>query len=357
MLLPIDSQTQRGAIFSALNQELLFFLDKACDADDFDRNLFSPQLGAAIWANEPTTETFRGLWNEFKRLSKTGRRKCISALQQCQDLSAYYSDTTQDPATISKRLSKAIHAVAVHLFSRTSKLQQVEAHCGETLTQFFAHFCARNKNVCCVCGTDVLAQYRADVDDADQWRGPFDHIFAKEHYPIFAIHPDNLIPICWTCNSKAKLSKDILHGSSGVRRQCFNPYTESAHEMVGVKLLQSNTSLIARSFFRSPNSSAGEKLKTWDDVYCIRKRVDGWFLTLLVLIDTDCCAKDLESLKARIEEKKDAYLTHARNAPWNFWKHKLYSWLHTESPDHIDLIWTALEAHRDDPSFAQEFGI
>lgn len=357
MLLPIRSDTQRGAVFSALNQELLFFLSKACDADDFDRNLFSADLGTTIWANEPTREKFHSLWREFKRFSKVGRHALYASLQQSQNLSDYYSDITRSPAHVSKRLSEAIRKVTVHLFGRTSKLTAVEGHCGQTLNQFFSHFCEKNRNVCCVCGTETLAQYRADVSEADQWRGPFDHILAKEDYPSFAIHPDNLLPICCTCNSKAKLAKDILHDSNSRRRRSFNPYTESAHTFVGVKVVQTNTGVTARSFFQLPDSISEEKLKTWDEVYCIRKRVDGWFLTLLVMIDTDCCPTDLDSLKARIAERKDAYLAHVRHAPWNLWKHKLYHWLHTNSPAHIDLLWTAIEAHRDDPSFAQEFGI
>jgi len=357
MLLPLRPDTQRASIFSALNQELLYFLDRACDADDFSQNLFSAQFGALLWANQPTREKFDGLWRAFKRFSKSGRRAIYTSLLQGQNLSVYHSDITLAPVRLPKRLSEAMGAVTCHLFARTSKLVTIEGHCAQTLTQYFTHFCDKNKNVCCVCGTEILAQYRADVIEAEQWRGPFDHILPKEGYPSFAIHPDNLLPICCTCNSKAKLAKDVLHHSNGARRRSFNPYTEFAHAMVGVKLVQTSTSLAARSFFQAPNSDSDEKLKTWDEVYCIRQRVDGWLLTLLVLIDTDCCPADLDSLKARIAERKESYRTHVRHAPWNLWKHKLYTWLHTTSPIHIDSLWAAIEAHRDDANFAQEFGI
>lgn len=357
MLLPIKSDTQRASIFSALNQELLHFLNQACDADDFSQNLFSAPLGSIIWANEPTREKFDRLWRAFKRFSKSGRRALHTSLLQSQNLGNYHSNITLSPVRLPKRLSEAMGEVTSHLFGRTSRLTAIEGHCTQTLTRFFAHFCAKNKNVCCACGTEILAQYRADVVEAEQWRGPFDHILSREGYPGFAIHPDNLLPICCTCNSKAKLAKDVLHDSKGARRRSFNPYTESAHDMVGVKLVQTSTSLTARSFFQAPDSVSDEKLKTWDEVYCIRKRVDGWLLTLLVLIDTDCCPADLNSLRASIAERKDSYWTYVRHAPWNLWKHKLYTWLHAASPIHIDSLWAAIEAHRDDANFAQEFGI
>ncbi len=35
------------------------------------------------------------------------------------------------------------------------------------------------------------------------------------------------MPICHTCNSKAKLAKDLLH-KNGLRRLSFSPWTESA---------------------------------------------------------------------------------------------------------------------------------
>ncbi|GLV59813.1 hypothetical protein KDH_66370 [Dictyobacter sp. S3.2.2.5] len=45
-----------------------------------------------------------------------------------------------------------------------------------------------------------------------------DHYFPKEAYPHFSCHPYNLIPICHTCNSSIKGTKDPLHDEKGKPR-------------------------------------------------------------------------------------------------------------------------------------------
>ena len=63
------------------------------------------------------------------------------------------------------------------------------------------------------------------MEDREQWRGPYDHLLAKDHYPLYGIHPKNLLPICHTCNSKAKHAKDLLI-KDGNRRLSFSPWSE-----------------------------------------------------------------------------------------------------------------------------------
>jgi len=155
-----------------------------------------------------------------------------------------------------------------------------------------------NHNICCVCGTELLAQYRADVDEDDQWRGPYDHLFPKDKYPIYAIHPDNLLPICHTCNSKAKGAKDLLFDEHKQRRVCFYPYNETAHQLVAVCLEQKDMNLTFRTVLENSDPEIQEKLDTWDSVYRIRQRVDGNFTALIEIVSVDCCADDFKWISA-----------------------------------------------------------
>lgn len=55
-----------------------------------------------------------------------------------------------------------------------------------------------------------LAAFRAGIVDGEQWRADYDHQLCKSKYPIFAVHPDNLIPLCDVCNQDAKKRKIFL---------------------------------------------------------------------------------------------------------------------------------------------------
>ncbi|MEW3697720.1 hypothetical protein QOZ28_31825, partial [Pseudomonas aeruginosa] len=73
-----------------------------------------------------------------------------------------------------------------------------------------------------------LAAFRASVPEGEQWRADFDHQLCKSKYPLFAVHPDNLIPLCSVCNQDAKKAKDLFIRENDQPRNTFYPYTESA---------------------------------------------------------------------------------------------------------------------------------
>lgn len=81
--------------------------------------------------------------------------------------------------------------------------------------------------VCPVC-------IRENLFDAREGEG--DHYFPKFSHPVLALHPDNLIPVCDSCNSPAlKGTKDPLDArdaGAGELRTVFLPYLRAARDEV-----------------------------------------------------------------------------------------------------------------------------
>ena len=175
------------------------------------------------------------------------------------------------------------------------------------------------------------------IEENSQWRAANDHLLSKDIYPIFAVHPDNLVPLCETCNSKAKLAKDLLNkkhkGHPRERRLCFFPFTECCEEYVGVRIDQEELRLYAKVTIHSENPEIQEKLFTWNEVYRITARVEGKFAHLTSLVDSDCPAENLEDFRQMIKDKANSCKKYCRLEGWNYWKYRLYEWLDENDGD------------------------
>lgn len=180
--------------------------------------------------------------------------------------------------------------------------------------------------MCCVCGTEYLAQVRADKNDNEQWRGPYDHLLAKDLYPLYGVDPKNLLPICNTCNSKAKLAKDLVL-KDGVRRLSFSPWTESASLQEIEVLVDDANDLFPRVVvnLRSADPDRQEKLSTWDDVYEIKSRVEGEFKELAAKLAEDAHAPNDASFLQKLREVGHAKAKAQRLTPFNYWRARVYA--------------------------------
>lgn len=356
MLFEISPDTTRSAIFEALNDEVGYFLNASITANRFGNGLFSAKLQVPIKENKPTRDKFKKLWGVIKLLSEADRAAITSEFRRGQFIQHYYESKGYLLPTFKTEVEKALAVLTNHLFSNTSGLVKVESACHETLHHYFDNFRNLNKNICCFCGSSELAQVRAGLDVNKQWRAANDHLLSKDEFPVFAVHPDNLIPICETCNSKAKLAKNLLikkeKGLPDVRRLSFYPFIENCFENVGLKVEQEEQRVAPKFTIDTNNAEAEEKLKTWDDVYDIKARVEGKFTNLAVLIDNDCYANDFNDFKQRIKQKAISCKTYYRIESWNFWKYKLYEWLDTNGNGVINDIWNCIVDMRADADAA-----
>lgn len=362
MLLPMRPGLAASLLFAGLNALLLEVVRSRSTGAPFDGAVLPAGLWAAIHDNNKTHRLLGQLNAAIDQLSAPERAELHSAVERAQTIRPLFSDRALNAPEIPAALRDPLRAFTSHLFSHTAKLVKVTAACGEAVTDHYQRYAADappgNGNVCGMCGTEYLAQRRAGIDAAKQWRAPYDHLLAEAKYPLFAVHPENLLPVCRTCNEKAKLAKDLLHDDDGQRRVCFDPWCEDAHDQVS--LVTEFQDLSPRIFMTltGQNQHHQDKLVTWNDVYRIRERVEGEFLSFREKLAEDLNIEDLESFRESLTDRATARRNAERVTPGNFWRALLYSSL-LSLPDHpLEQLRSLCAAGLDpDGDAAATFGI
>lgn len=330
MLFDIKPNLQQSKVFDGLNCFLRETVLATLEGRRVDRKKLPVGLTAAIAQNQPTRKAVNALKRKLSALDPGQKQALKNSLALNNDPCALLSDRTAPLPVIPDAIFPALKTLAVHLFQRTAKLKGVEQACGECIDDHYARFrhhnAPGNGNLCCVCGTDYLAQVRADENDNEQWRGPYDHLLAKDLYPIYGVDPKNLLPICNTCNSKAKLAKDLVL-KDGVRRLSFSPWTECASLQEIEVVVDDAIDLFPRVVvnLRSADPDRQEKLSTWDDVYEIKSRVEGEFKELAAKLAEDAHAPNDASFLQKLREVGLAKAQAQRLTPFNYWRARVYA--------------------------------
>jgi len=284
----------------------------------------------AIDGNARTRQAVEAMVATLGELNDGQKQGLINALTQDTSPCAFLSDRSAMPLALPEKLFDSLKALTGHLYNRTAKFSGVEGACGECVDDHYARFRAiaapGNGNVCCVCGTEYLAPVQAGVDDKDQWRGPYDHILAISHYPLYGIDPRNLLPICGTCNSKAKHAKNLLVDPQGNRRVAFSPWSEfAATREIRVRIDDTDLTPCVILEFIGDDAVRQEKLKTWDDVFGIKSRVEGEFLALREKVSEDARAANDADFLLRLKEQAAARWQEMRQTPFNYWRARVYA--------------------------------
>lgn len=330
MLFEIRPDLEQSTVFDGLNRFLRETMLASLEGRQVNKKNLPDGLSAAIAQNKPTLKAVNALKRKLSVLDPGQKQALKDSLALNTDPCAFLSDRTAPLPAIPIAVLPALKTLAVHLFQRTAKLKDVEQACGECIDDHYARFrrcnAPGNGNVCCVCGTEYLAQVRADENDNEQWRGPYDHLLAKDLYPLYGVDPSNLLPICNTCNSKAKLAKDLVL-KDGVRRLSFSPWAECALLQEIEVVVDDANNLFPRVIvnLKSNDPDRQEKLATWDDVYKIKSRVEGEFKELGVKLAEDARAPDDASFLQKLLEVGLAKGQAQRLTPFNYWRARVYA--------------------------------
>lgn len=330
MLFQVNPHLQHSAVFDGLNRFLRELLLATLDGREIDEANLPVGLCAAIAANQPTQTAVYALAAKLTALKLKDKKALKNALTVNTAPSDFLCDRTIPLPVVPETVYVPLKTLAVHLFERTAKLSAVEKVCGESVDDHYARFrnlnAPGNGNVCCVCGTEYLAQVQRDVDDNEQWRGPYDHLLAKDHYPLYGVDPRNLLPICTTCNSKAKLAKNLVL-KDGVRRLSFSPCTEKASLQEIAVVVDDANELFPRVIvkFQSADHDRKEKLTTWDEVYKITSRVEGEFRELGAKLAEDVQGLNEAKFLKHLKESAQAKFQAQRLTPFNYWRARVYA--------------------------------
>lgn len=345
MLFPLEPNTPEFAVFTALNAELLYFLEHAIPARRFSRrSLSGSQLAQACWDNVTTKKKFQALNTALKNESEAMRRQLFETVRDNQDFAALFPLRRHDLLVFLPRvLMLQLQALCYHLYNGTKDLAGVKAATGGSdINDHFTDFKTVNGQVCRACGLEVVAPFRANVPDAEQWRADYDHFLCKSKYPIFAVHPKNLFPICRTCNQDAKKTKDMFFcDTSSLQRHSFYPYTEGASQLVDLDIELNDTSPKVRVRLESDDPVLQSKLDTWNDVFEIKNLVEGRYLPLEHYVADIIRPKNLPELRDWVASKlQPPSVAALKRSAGVFWEHKLYMAL---SRIDLDLVWSVVD--------------
>lgn len=349
MLFRLAPNTPRFEVFRLLNAELLHFLEQSVNTDDFCRELLTQDdIGKACWGNGPTRAKYRGLFNSMQAAGNDTKLQLFEVMRDNQSLQLLFVAPQRNLFDfMSEACFTALKTLCTHLYCSTKGLDAVIAAGGSDIKAHFNAYRAQavNGNICKACGMEKLAPFRAEVPDGEQWRADYDHQLCKSKYPIFAVHPDNLIPLCDVCNQDAKKAKDLFKHKNGTERLTFYPYTEEAKSFIDISIdnLRDPEPTIKVNW-NTQDAVLQDKLNTWDEVYEIRGRVEGQFRSLEAIIEDELRPRDLAHLVSRIsDEARPHVIDTLKRKEWAFWYQKLFSqMLQIGEPD-IEAFWEKLE--------------
>jgi hypothetical protein len=377
MLFPLNHLTPRCKVFEKLNAELLFFLQKSISGKRFVKSLFSRETGIECWENEPTQEKFKAVFKALP-ISEIDRRALYNLISNNQNLSNLFRDkTVVIPIIAPVSLFNALKALTTHLFNHSKDLAGVVRVAGESIGQHYQTFLNLNSQLCFLCGTEALSQNRVNINVKKQWRADYDHLLCKDKYPAFSCHPDNFIPTCHTCNSRAKGADDMLREKTSRRRRKvfypLSPLLQSFHHLVEVEVEFSDIAGFAvgginrplnaaRLSYISPTPDEAEMIKAWIDLYQVPKRVgDRLTKNFCEYIDGDCAPENYEDFCNQAERKASREPRDMQSTEWRFWWYRLYQWLHTQGYDVKGDAWALIEWKQrqvnNNNDAAQTFGI
>lgn len=342
MLFQLATNTPRFEVFRLLNDELLHFLSQAVNANAFDRNLFTQgAIGQACWdnakENDPrgpgdlTRDKFQTLFTALNNADNDIKQQLFEVMRDNQDLETFFGTPQRDLLYfMSTPCLKALKILCTHLYCSTKGLEPViTASGGSNITAHFNAYRLQtvNGNICKACGMEELAPFRAEVSEGDQWRADYDHQLCKSKYPIFSVHPDNLIPLCDVCNQDAKKAKDLFRHNNGTDRLAFYPYDEGANSFIDIIISNlHDPEPTIKVHWNTQDALLMDKLNTWDEIYDIRRRVEGKFRSLEAIIEDEISPVDPEHFEIRVtDEARPKTPDTLKRKEWVFWYQKLFS--------------------------------
>ncbi|WP_371194270.1 hypothetical protein [Glaciecola sp. SC05] len=357
MLFPLDSNTPRSKIFECLNCELLFFLQASITRDRFSRQLFSDAIGQECWDNTPTKKKFKAVWDQLPT-NQADKQAFFDLINNSQDVSLLFSDKAAViPRVQPQGLSDALKNLTTHLFTRTKKLAGIIRITTESIEEHYQQYIRLNNELCYLCGTAALSHNRFNVDDDDQWVSDYDHLLCKDKYPTFSCHPDNFIPTCHICNSKAKGAKDALYDGT-TRRKAFYPLpplTQSFYRKVRLKPVFAQLDDYAADGNSNPLRSAQityfratpderEMIKAWVDLYQVPERVSERIVSnFCEYISGDCTPEDFKDFCDQVERKSRREPIDLKSTEWKFWWFRLYEWLNSQAEEVKRDAWALID--------------
>lgn len=141
--------------------------------------------------------------------------------------------------------------------------------CGDMKSYYDKFLTKNDAEKCPFCGISDIMTARLTKRDA------FDHYLPKDTYPFNSVNPDNLAPICKTCNTSYKSTRSPVRAEDGSRRKAFYPFAKKAAKLnIEVKLNCVSIRKLQRQEvgLKITNRASQDQVDTWMALFGIEER-------------------------------------------------------------------------------------
>lgn len=209
-----------GHRLEELNNHLVHFFSQirhTTSHSPYDENVyFAADFVPILNRSRELNNKFSVFFESYKKLTNENKEAFSNLVLKAQNIMDIFLDIGIDCSDIKREPIEVIltdHSfrdLMAYLFKTTLRSFDIDGH-------YKLIYAAMPHKICPFCGLEIMHQ---------SFREDYDHLAAKRHYPLVAVHPRNLAPMCHTCNSKNKGEKDVLCKPDGSRRKMIYPYSE-----------------------------------------------------------------------------------------------------------------------------------
>lgn len=190
------------------------------------------QAGTAVKGAEFFLTGLNKIFNEFKSLNPSDIAQLKEWYASNNDIGKCCANTATPPpiryAQLNQNyepLTKELYKFFKNLYSQDFlSLKEVEKQIGTISDHYKQFVTVNNESICPFCGIDKLdGQW-------DSTRDAYDHFLPKSKYPFNSINFKNLIPTCYSCNSKQKGTRNPIY-DNGAARKAFYPFSNATYKL------------------------------------------------------------------------------------------------------------------------------
>jgi hypothetical protein len=207
--------------------------------------------------------------------NKADRQRILEVFDSVNEVEKLCRDKRRKPKSLTEEITHDLETklkeLFQYLYEHTLERKKLFGNSDSSIRNHFQIF--RDSNVICpFCGIESYPDRNGGT------RANYDHYLHRSKYYFAAINFNNLIPMCYYCNTSNKGAQDILFWQNK-RRLVFYPYAKIKGVEIQIvcrrkpsfedKLGEWSVNL------KSGDSKDSERVATWIEVFKITKRLEA----------------------------------------------------------------------------------
>ncbi|MBS1561148.1 MAG: hypothetical protein JSS89_06050 [Bacteroidetes bacterium] len=190
----------------------------------------------------------------------------------CQDVGDRNPYSYDDLVVWNEGVAAKLKDFFYALFDKHIKNGPIKRQLGDLKSHVDVFCKTNNEGICPFCGLEETR------DEYYTTRDPYDHYLPRHKYPFNSVNFRNLAPMCHTCNSSYKTTKDPISRNPGTRQKTFAPLDAPASlPAMRVEFDISNIQHLSPNDITLLIESAThpDECETWQWLFGIQERYKG----------------------------------------------------------------------------------